>query len=88
MSLYAERAYGCADNPTPDHCAHIATRDDREELARKEEIGKRLSQCNREIARFTHISQALPKSEVPQFQRSLDALLSRPKLERQLREID
>ena len=88
MSLYAERAYRCADNPTPDHCAHIATRDDRDERVRKEEIGRRLHECNREIARFIHISQALPKSEVPQFQRSLDALLSRPKLERQLKEID
>ena len=87
MSLYAERAYACADNPTPDHCAHIATRDDREELARKEEIGRRLHECNREIARFVHISQSLPRREVPQFQRSLDALLSRPKLERQLKEI-
>lgn len=54
---------------------------------KREVIEAQLAQADAEIARFSRISNPLPRSEVPQFIRSLDALLSRPKLARKLKEM-
>lgn len=54
---------------------------------KREVIEAQLAQADAEIARFSLISNPLPRSEVPQFVRSLDALLSRPKLARKLKEM-
>lgn len=50
-------------------------------------IERKLADADAEIARFSRLSNPLPPTQVAQFQRSLDALLSRPKLARQLKEI-
>lgn len=54
---------------------------------KREVIEAQLAQADAEIARFSRISNPLPRSEVPQFVRSLDALLSRPRLARKLKEM-
>ena len=54
---------------------------------KREVIEAQLAQADAEIPRFSLISNPLPRSEVPQFVRSLDALLSRPKLARKLKEM-
>lgn len=51
------------------------------------DIERKLADADAEIARFSSLSNPLPPSQAAQFQRSLDALLSRPKLARQLKEI-
>lgn len=80
--LYSEAAF--FDNAA---FQHIADREERQRLERKGEIARKIVEADAEIARFPRISNPLPRSEVPQFVRSLDALLSRPKLARQLKEI-
>ena len=82
MSLAAERAYFDGD-----HCQHVAERDECQRLERKREIARKIVEADAEIARFSRISNPLPRSQVSQFVRSLDALLSRPKLARQLKEM-
>lgn len=56
-------------------------------ILKREVIEAQLAQADAEIAKFHRLSNPLPRSQVPQFVRSLDALLSRPKLARQLKEI-
>lgn len=82
MSLYAERAYFDGDQ-----CQHVADRDEANRLDRKHRLARQMAEAWQEIARFSRLSNPLPKSQVPQFQRSLDALFTQAKLHRQLKEI-
>ena len=45
--LYAERAFPFPDNPTPDHCQHMATREQFQWNERKREQARRLIQETR-----------------------------------------
>ena len=44
--LYAERAFPFPDNPTPDHCQHMATREDAQRIERRKALA-------REAARYS-----------------------------------
>lgn len=80
--LYSEAAF--FDNAA---YQHIADREECQRLERMGEIARQLAAAQEETRKFSRLSNPLPRSEVPQFVRSLDALLSRPRLARQLKEI-
>ncbi len=56
-------------------------------ILKREVIEAQLAQADAEVAKFARISNPLSRSEVTQFVRCLDALLSRPKLARKLKEM-
>lgn len=82
MTLYSEASY--FDGEPVQHCAD---REESQRLEGKRDLARKVAEADAEIRRFRKLSNPLPSSQVPQFQRSLDALLSRPKLVRQLKEI-
>ena len=82
MTLYSEASYFDGD-----HCQHVADRDEQQRLARKREAARKIAEADAEIRRFSTLSNPLPPSQVPQFTRCMDAIVSRPKLVRRLKEI-
>lgn len=44
------------------------------------DAARRIAEAEAEVCQFRTLSNPLPKSQVPQFIRSMDALLSLPKL--------
>ncbi|MFD1104080.1 hypothetical protein [Sphingobium olei] len=81
MSLYAEAAY--FDNEPVQHCA------DRDEAARidRKRLAAKLKEAER-LAKMPGVNPALTRAQVPQFQAGLDAILSLPKLRRQLKSLN
>ncbi|SCW56571.1 hypothetical protein SAMN02927924_01402 [Sphingobium faniae] len=83
MTLYSEASYFDGN-----HCQHVADREDRQRLERKDEIARQLAATQEETRKFSRLSNPLPRSQVQQFERSMSALLALPRLRRQLREIE
>jgi hypothetical protein len=82
MSLYAEAAY--FDNEPVQHCAD---RDEVKRLDRKRSLARKIAEAER-LAKMPGICDPLPRAQVPQFQAGLDAILSLPKLRRQLKSLN
>lgn len=83
MTLYAEASYFDGD-----HCQHVADREECQRLERKGEIARQLAAAQEEARKFIRLSNPLPRSQVQQFERSMSALLTLPRLRRQLKEIE
>ena len=56
MTLYSEAAYPFPDNPTPDHCQHMATREDAQRIERRKALAREAARYNpRDPRAYGHI---------------------------------
>jgi hypothetical protein len=81
-SLYAEAAY--FDNEQVQHCA---ARDEDARLTRKRELARQIADAERN-AKMRGISASLPPWEQGRYLAKLDAILSLPKLRREMKSLE